>query len=140
MIRLLFSGARIDSAFASLGLALIRIATGAGMALGHGIAKIPVEEGFVTGVEKLGFPAPVVFAWVAALSELVGGALLALGLLTRPAALAVAFTMGVAFFLVHADDPFKVKEMAFLYGTAALAFVFIGSGRLGLDPMFRRGK
>jgi putative oxidoreductase len=139
MKRLLFSGARIDSGFAEIGLALLRIAAGAGLALGHGINKVPVDDRFVMSVENLGFPMPVVFAWAAALAELVGGALLAFGFLTRPAALSIAFTMGVAFFLQHAADPFKVKELAFLYGMVAIAFVFVGSGRLGLDQLFRRG-
>ena len=138
MKRLLFSGTSMNSGVAEVGLALLRIATGAGLALAHGINKVPVPEGFVTAVGNLGFPAPEFFAWSAALAELVGGALLAVGLLTRPAALAVAFTMGVAFFLQHANDPFQAKELAFLYMMSALAFAFIGSGRLGLDQLFRR--
>jgi putative oxidoreductase len=140
MLKLLVSGARIDSGLADFGLTLLRIAAGAGLALGHGLGKMPVSDQFVGMVENLGFPVPVVFAWAAALAELVGGALLAVGLLTRPAALAIAFTMGVAFFLQHADDPFKVKELALMYGMTAIAFLFVGSGRLGLDQLFRRDK
>jgi putative oxidoreductase len=138
MKRLLMSGTRIQSGVADFGLTLLRVAAGAGLALGHGIHKMPVKAEFIAGVESLGFPAPVVFAWAAALAELAGGSLLALGLFTRPAALFVAFTMGVAFFLQHADDPFQVKELAMLYGMAAVAFLFMGSGRFALDRIFHR--
>lgn len=140
MKRLFMSGAKIDSGLADLGLTLLRIAAGAGLALGHGLGKVPVKDGFVAGVESLGFPVPVVFAWAAALAELVGGALLAVGLLTRPAAFAVAFTMGVAFFMRHAADPFAVKELAMLYGMVAVAFLFLGSGRFSLDRAFYRSE
>ena len=138
MLRLLISGAKFESGIAQIGLTLLRVATGLGMALGHGINKVPPSEGFVTSVENLGFPAPVLFAWAAGLSELAGGVLLALGLLTRPAALSVAFTMAIAFFLVHANDPFQAKEMAFLYGFATITFLFVGSGRYGVDHLLRR--
>ncbi|MFO0828178.1 MAG: DoxX family protein [Phycisphaerales bacterium] len=50
-------------------------------------------------VDKMGWQYPVVLGWVAALTELVGGALLFVGLLARVWALGLAVTMGVAFYL-----------------------------------------
>lgn len=77
---------------ADLGLFIVRAFAGIAMALGHGWGKL-VHEGhfgptpeFIGSVENLGLPMPVVFAWGAALSELVGGVLIAIGLLTRPRA------------------------------------------------------
>ena len=140
MKRILHGGAYIEPALADLGLTLVRVAAGVSLALAHGVKKVPVSDDFVNGVEDMGFPAPVVFAWAAALAELAGGFLLAAGLLTRLAALSIAFTMGIALFVRHASDAFAVKELALLYGLAALVFLFVGAGRLSLDrALLRRG-
>jgi len=55
----------------------------------------------VQGVANLGFPAPALFAWAAALAEFLGGLLVFLGLGTRVAAAFAAFTMVVAGFARH---------------------------------------
>lgn len=136
---LLIGGAGGRTALADLALLLLRVAAGAGLALGHGLGKLPVSDQFVDGVADIGFPAPVVFAWAAALAESLGGLLLALGLLTRPAALFILCTMGTAFFVVHAADPFQTKEMAMLYGVIALAFLLAGAGRYSVDALLKRG-
>lgn len=81
----------------------------------------------------MGFPAPVVFAWAAALSEFLGGFSLLLGLFTRPAAIFVACTMFSAAFIRHAGDPFSNKEKALLYLLVAMAFFVLGSSRSSLD-------
>lgn len=135
---LLIGGEGGRSALADFALLLLRATFGAGLALGHGLGKLPVSDDFVKGVADLGFPVPAVFAWAAALSESVGGILLALGLLTRPAAFFILCTMGTAFFVVHADDPFLTKERAMLYGAVALAFLLAGAGRYSVDALLRR--
>lgn len=135
---LLVGGADGRSAILDLALLLLRAGAGAGLALGHGLGKLPVSEQFVDGVADMGFPAPAVFAWSAALAESVGGALLAIGLLTRPAALFILCTMATAFFVVHGADPFQSKEMAMLYGVIALTFLLAGAGRYSVDALLRR--
>lgn len=138
MKRIFFGGARIDSVVADLGVTLVRLGVGAAMVYFHGLGKFPISEQFIEGVKALGFPAPTVFAYAAAASEVAGAGLVALGLFTRPAALMLLTTMCVAFFMQHAADPFKIKEPAFLYGTFALTFLFLGSGRFALDRIFHR--
>lgn len=125
------------SAVADIGLLVLRLMAGLAMAFAHGINKIPPSEGFIGGVEALGFPFPVFFAWSAGLAEFVGGLCLAIGLLTRPAALLLAFTMAVAFFLRHAGDPFGDKEKAFLFGGIALLYLLAGAGRFSVDALLR---
>jgi len=134
---ILFSGSRPASAAANLGLLLLRLYAGLALALAHGWGKLPPSEKFVEGVKDLGFPAPAISAWMAGLSEFGGGILLALGLMTRPAALAVGFTMGVAGFLRHAQDPFRVKELAFAYLAVAVLYLFAGAGSFSIDAMIR---
>lgn len=134
-------GSGATSRATDIGLLILRLGVGLAMAFGHGIGKIPPSEGFVEGTAAMGFPVPVVFAWAAALSEFLGGILIALGLLTRPAALMLAGTMAVAAFVRHVADPFSTKELALVYLVASLALLIAGAGRYALDARFRpRGR
>ena len=132
-----FGGAVIDSVLANVGLTLLRVFTGLGMALGHGLGKIPPSDRFVSGTANLGFPAPEFFAWAAALAEFGGGLFLALGFMTRPATFFLGFTMFVAGFIRHAADPFSGKEKALLYLAIAVAFLLIGGGKYSVDAWIR---
>jgi putative oxidoreductase len=133
-----FGSARIDSLAGNLGLAALRVFAGLSLSLAHGLLKFPPPDGFVAGVGQLGFPAPLVFAWLAALTETVGGLLLAAGLGTRAVALAIVGNMSVAGFLRHAADPYDAKERAFLFLAVAIAFAAVGGGRFALDRLIRR--
>lgn len=134
--RVLFGNEITGTALANLGFTLLRVFTGIGL-MTHGIGKVPPGEQFIGGVEKLGFPLPIVFAWAAGLAEFAGGALIALGLLTRPASFFALFTMLVAAFGVHLNDPFARKEMALLYGFLALCFMLAGGGEWSIDALLR---
>ncbi len=133
----LFGGAGGGSATADLGLLFLRVFVGLSLALAHGLGKLPPSERFLAGVAEMGFPLPVLFGWAAALSEFAGGILLALGLLTRPAAFFVAITMAVAAFIRQAGDPFGERELALLYGTAAVMLLLTGAGRYAIDARLR---
>ena len=121
-----------------LGSLLFRLSIGGIMAFAHGLSKLPPAEQFVSGVESLGFPMPLYFAWAAALAEFLGGILILCGLFTRHAALFLGFTMAVAAFKAHAADPFNVKEMAILYLTACTLLFFQGAGKYSLDSVLRK--
>lgn len=115
---------------------LLRLWLGA-MMIVHGYGKVfGGIERFTQGVAKMGFPAPELFAWAAALSEFAGGILLIIGLFTRPAALLVTATMFVAAFIRHMDDPFGKKELSITYLVLALVLLITGPGKLSVDRMF----
>lgn len=120
------------------GLGIWRLFLGLAMSLTHGWGKLPPSSGLIEGVSSMGFPAPLVFAWAAALSEFLGGLLLAVGLATRFAALAIISTMAVAAFRVHLNDGFGAMEMALLYLVGTLPFLFYGPGRFSLDRALNR--
>jgi putative oxidoreductase len=124
------------------GLLALRVLAGLGMAT-HGYGKLFTEgrmEGFAEGVAAMGFPLPLVFAWLAALSELAGGLLLAAGLFTRYAAFFIFGTMTVAAFVAHAGDPFAARELALLYWSVSLAFMLTGGGKFAVERLFKKSK
>lgn len=116
------------------GLLILRVLTGAGMTY-HGclILFSGKMNGFVHGVSQMGFPLPHFFAWAAVLSEFAGGVFLMLGFYTRAAAFFIFVTMMVAFFIRHAEDAFAVKELALVYGTAAVSLMLTGPGLFSVD-------
>ena len=103
---------------------------------GYGIVFGGFMNHFASGVAQMGFPFPEFFAWAAALSEFAGGILVIVGLATRFGALMIFATMGVAFFIHHAPDPFSKKELAFLFWAFSGALMLTGAGKFSLDGLF----
>lgn len=117
------------------GLLILRLGFGLGMAY-HGYGKVFVyHDVFVSGLTSMGFPAPALFAWLATLSEFIGGICLVLGLCTRTAAYFIACTMAVAAFTALAGKTFEEKELALAFLFASLALAFTGCGRFALDRL-----
>ena len=122
---------------ANLGLLLLRLFVGIAM-MTHGIPKIFGGLDQFTGmVTKLNIPAPSVLAFMAALSERLGGLLLALGLATRPAAALLSATMAVAAFVALSGKPFDARELPLVYLCVALLFLFKGAGKWSFDAALR---
>ena len=118
----------------ALGLLILRGGCAALM-LPHGLQKL---QGF--SVKHDSFPDPLgvgstLSMALAIFAELVCSSLLILGLATRFAALNLVITMGVAALIVHANDPFKAKELALLYGVGFTAVLLAGPGKLSLDHL-----
>jgi len=128
-----FSFLIANPAHRDAGLLLLRLWFGLALAFSHGLSKMGDLPSFIAAVERRGIPLPALTAPFAAASEFIGGLLLALGLFTRPAGLAVFATMLVAAFHVHAADPFSKKEFALAYGVAALVLAIVGPGRFSVD-------
>ncbi|MCC6522238.1 MAG: DoxX family protein [Polyangiaceae bacterium] len=124
-----------------LALLAIRLWFGLMLAFGHGLPKTMDLAGFLETVREHPIAMPELAAPAAALTELVGGVLLALGLVARVAAVPVLATMLTAAFVVHRADPFVgVKELALTYALAALVILVAGAGRFSLDRLiFGRG-
>ena len=142
-----------------LGLLILRLA-GLYLAIGHGWGKVvglaSGESRFLEGVANMGFPVPIVFAWAAALSELVGGTAMALGLFTRWAAVFAATTMFVASFVRHraasqflswigvapaSDEQFKAwgnPELSTIFMLVCLGVALLGPGRFSIDARLGR--
>jgi len=121
---------------ASVGLFALRVMMGTAFVL-HGWPKIQNPTGWM-GTES---GVPGAFQAVAAAAEFGGGIALALGVLTRFAALGVAAVMVGALAMVHIPrgDPFVAKpgspsaEPAAVYLACATLFLLAGPGRFSLD-------
>ncbi len=136
-----------ESRLKDVGLLLLRVAFGVMFVTLHGWAKMMAGPGMW---EKVGGAMgnlgvhflPVFWGFMAAFSELVGGACIALGLLTRPMAALLAFTMVVAatMHLTHGDG-FGVAKDAIQYGAVAFILILTGAGRFSIDQrIFGRRK
>ena len=86
-----------------------------------------------------GVPLPGLFAWGVTLLEVVGGALLIIGLVARPVAALLAIDMVVAIILVSHEIGFMSAtgkagvEVNLLLIGGLLAILFAGSGSLSVD-------
>ncbi len=117
------------------GLALVRVAAGLFIAR-HGLDVFDAA-----GMREMGtwlstdlhLPAGPALAYLAKGTEFFGGLLLAVGFLTRPAAVMLMITMMVAAFGAHADDIFGKGQAALLYLLLFGAFFFAGPGRWSVD-------
>lgn len=82
--------------------------------------------------------------WWAAVIELVGGGLVALGLFTRAAALLCSGAMAYAYFVAHQSNGlFPMEnggESSALYSWFFLLIAVVGPGTIALDSLFKRSK
>lgn len=113
----------------------------------HGLGKLGVVgpgnmSGFTGWLQSLGLPYPALQARLAMLSELLGGALIALGLLTRPAAVLVFITMLVAALLGHKGGGYLItnnppgNEYALNLAMLMIVLLLLGPGNYSLDHLF----
>lgn len=116
-----------------LGLLIFRLFVGLAMAFAHGLGKLPPPDKLVEGLTAMGLPMPGITSWLVALAEFGGGLFIALGICTRLSSAVLGFTMFVAGFVVHAADPFQVKELAFFYLASCVLLIFTGAGKYSVD-------
>lgn len=94
-------------------------------------------EGTGGFMASLGLNPGMLMAALAGGAEFFGGLALILGLLVRPAAVVLAFTMVVAIFSVHFQNGLFLSNNGYEFGLAMLAaslsLAFSGAGRASLD-------
>jgi putative oxidoreductase len=88
-------------------------------------------------MDSIGLGPGYAMALLAGAAEFFGGLALVLGLLVRPAALALAFTMAVAIFAVHIDKGLFMANNGYEFALAMLAvtasLAVSGGGRSSID-------
>jgi len=124
---------------------VIRIAVGLEF-FGSGLGKLGKLTGLIQYFRSLDIPAPEIQAPFVASTELICGALIAVGLVTRPAAVMLCGVMTVAIVTAAAPEKHITATwhglLEFLYLPEVLLLlllawlVFAGPGRASLDARF----
>jgi putative oxidoreductase len=125
------------AAWAPRALSVLRIITGL-LIIQHGMSKIigfPVVANFAN-------LQPFTLIWTAGIIELIGGALLILGLFTRPVAFILAGEMAFAYFIGHFPRGFHPLinggTLAALYCFTCLYLSTAGAGPWSVDASMKK--
>lgn len=121
-----------DGTFISVILLIVRVVFGV-MLMNHGIDKwANYQELSAVFPDPLGIGSPLSLG-LAIFGELACSMAFIIGFLYRLAMIPMIFTMCVAFFIDHADDPFAVKELAFVYLVVFVLMYIVGPGKFAVD-------
>jgi len=152
-IREFFSPA--NKTYNSWGAFILRIIVGIGF-LVHGYAKLSNgPAGFTKLLHLVSVPAPEVMAWIAIISEVVGGIALILGAFVRIVSIPLIITMLTAIITIHYKFGYSsIKtigldesgpkfgppgyEINLLYIGALIMLTFSGGGKLSIDSIIGR--
>src|SRR6266853_518612 len=133
----------------------LRLIVGYGF-MEHGLAKLSKgPENFAAILHTMGVPAPHLMAWLAILTELIGGLAVLLGAFVTLVSLPLAVLLFVAIFTVHLPYGFSsIKLMSVMAGHAQFgppgyecnllylaclaALVVGGSGPMAIDDYLRK--
>ncbi|MEK1889219.1 MAG: DoxX family protein [Phyllobacterium sp.] len=125
---------RVYQSLGDLSETILRVIAGAALVV-HGSAKIANPFGAVGMVEGLGFYPGVFWSPLLAATEFFGGILLALGLLTRPAAFAtmIVLIVTVYFHWIVQGQGWGGSEKSILWTAILFFFVIRGASRHSVD-------
>ncbi len=119
--------------FQPCGALFMRLVLGISIAM-YGYQKIVPHGALAHHVHMVaGMGLPVWLGYVSAYTELVGGILLILGLLTRLAAAFIAINMFVAFFIVGIHHGLGSFDYSLAFAAIAVMLLFYGPGALAID-------
>lgn len=127
--------------FREIGILVMRIGMGIAFVI-HGLPKIvggvPVWEELGRAMGFIGITSfPAFWGFMAGLAEFGGGILLILGVLFRPACMALAFTMlNAMMYHIGKGQGFSDFSHAMEDGIIFLALLLIGPGKYSLDEKF----
>ncbi|MET3701190.1 DoxX family protein [Citrobacter sp. UYEF32] len=139
MVKSLLGSVNKMLAHEDFGRLLLRLTVG-GLMLFHGLHKlIGGIDGIAGMLVAKGLPGFIAYGVL--IGEVVCPALIILGILVRPAALVLAFTMVVAWLMVGINNTamldktgaWAIESLVYFF-VAALALAFLGAGRYSVAP------
>lgn len=130
---------KLYAALDGLAFAILRIVAGAALMV-HGWPKIQDPMKLVGMVESLGFVPGPMWAVLLAATEFIGGLLLVLGLLTRPAALAatIVLLVTVYFHWIVQSQGWNGSEKSILWAAMTFLIFVRGAGSFSIDSKLKR--
>ncbi len=115
------------------GLLVLRIGIASLMLFGHGFDKLVNFSNISPNFpDPLGFGSSISLA-LTVFAEFFCSIAILFGFFTRYATIPLIITMLVAILIIHGDNPWNKKEIAFLYIIPYLTLLFSGSGRYSVD-------
>lgn len=125
-------------------LLLLRLALGV-VFIAHGYDRLFID-GMAETVGQFSaweIPQAKLSAWITVIVEILGGAMLAIGLLTTAVAGVLLLLVLAALYFVHLDHGFFVAEggveLTLVLAVALLVVIVFGSGRASLDGVLQNG-
>ncbi len=122
-------------------LLVIRLAAGLIFVM-HGYGKLtgnPSLEMFSGMLDGMGFPMPMFFAWLVALTEFLGGLALLAGIFVRPAGVLLAIVMLVAL-TVAKKLKFPAADIDLALLGISIALAMTGAGRWSVAALMLKDK
>lgn len=121
-----------DTAKSSVVLLAARIIFGL-LLLSHGVQKLSnFQELSSVFPDPLGVGSTISLG-LAVFAEVACSIGVIFGVLYRLALIPMMFTMFIAFYVIHSNDPFNVKELAFVYLIVFVFLFIMGPGKYAID-------
>ena len=123
-----------------IGLLILRLGFGGLMLVAHGWPKL---ANFTNMSGSFADPIGVgstMSLTLAVFAEFFCAIALMAGVMTRWVSIPLLFTMLIAAFVVHANDPFRVQEFPLLFAIAFLTLIFTGGGRFSVDSLIGKNR
>ena len=119
-------------------LLFLRVTSGIFM-LTHGIGKFTklIEGGTIKFANPIGI-GPEASLVLTVFAEFFCSIFLIFGFATRLSSIPLILTMLVAGLIIHAGDPFAVKEKAFLFLVVFITIAVAGAGKISVDNLIYR--
>ncbi len=115
------------------GLLFLRLSFAGTMLMGHGIGKLMnFTDKAATFPDPMGIGSSLSLG-LTVFAEFFCAIAVMVGFKTRYTVMPLIITMTVAFFKIHAQDPFQKKELALLYLFGFIAIIWFGPGKYSLD-------
>lgn len=106
--------------------------------LSHGYAKLMSFESLAdVYADPLGLGSTLSL-WLTVFAEVLCSFALILGILQRLVLIPMIITMAVAFFIVHGNDVFAIKELSFIYMIVFILLYIAGPGHYSFDAIIRK--
>ena len=120
-------------------IALLRVVAGVAL-ITHGWSKIQDPTAMAGFLEGMGFWPGAFWSFMVSITESIGGLLLAIGLLTRPAALLNLINMSVIiwFHWIFKEEGYGGAEKAILWWVILFYFVVHGGQYYAVDKAMKR--
>lgn len=106
--------------------------------LSHGYAKLMSFESLAdVYADPLGLGSTLSL-WLTVFAEVLCSFALIFGILQRLVLIPMIITMAVAFFIVHGNDVFAIKELSFIYMIVFILLYIAGPGHYSFDAIIRK--